>query len=110
MADSIVVLSDETFFPSLKSNPLMVTDFWASWCPPCRMMAPVMEELSQQYAGKITFAKVDVDQNPVTSQQFGIMSIPTFLITDRGKVLDVLVGAMPKEAFEKEITKYLKQE
>jgi len=108
MSGSIVVLSDETFFPSLKSNSLMVTDFWATWCPPCRMMAPVMQELSQQYAGKITFAKVDVDQNPVTSQQFGIMSIPTFLITDHGKVLDVLVGAMPKEAFEKEITKYLK--
>ncbi|HYB04882.1 MAG TPA: thioredoxin [Nitrososphaerales archaeon] len=108
MSGSIVVLSDETFFPSLKSNSLMVTDFWATWCPPCRMMAPIMQELSQQYAGKITFAKVDVDQNPVTSQQFGIMSIPTFLITDHGKVLDVLVGAMPKEAFEKEITKYLK--
>ncbi len=86
----------------------MVTDFWATWCPPCRMMAPIMEELSQQYAGKITFAKVDVDKNPVTSQQFGIMSIPTFLITDKGKVLDVLVGAMPKEDFEKEIAKYLK--
>jgi thioredoxin 1 len=110
MTDSIVVLSDDSFFPSLKSNSLMVTDFWASWCSPCRMMAPIMEELSQQYAGKITFAKVDVDRNPVTSQQFGIMSIPTFLITDRGKVLDVLVGAMTKEAFEKEITKYLKTE
>jgi thioredoxin 1 len=108
MSEAIVVLSDETFFPSLKSNSLMVTDFWATWCPPCRMMAPIMEELSQQYAGKITFAKVDVDKNPVTSQQFGIMSIPTFLITDKGKVLDVLVGAMPKEAFEKEIAKYLK--
>ncbi len=110
MTDSIVVLSDDTFFPSLKSNSLMITDFWATWCPPCKMMAPIMEELSQTYAGKITFAKVDVDKNPVTSQQFGIMSIPTFLITDRGKVLDVIVGAMPKEAFEKEITKYLKPE
>jgi thioredoxin 1 len=108
MSDAIVVLSDASFFSSLKSNSLMVTDFWATWCPPCRMMAPIMEELSQQYAGKITFAKVDVDKNPVTSQQFGIMSIPTFLITDHGKVLDVLVGAMPKEAFEKEIAKYLK--
>jgi len=71
------------------------------------MMEPVVEELSEKYAGKVTFAKVDVDKNPVTSQQFGIMSIPTFLITDRGSVLDVLVGAMPKEEFEKEITKYL---
>jgi thioredoxin 1 len=107
MSDSIVVLSDETFFPSIKSRSLMVTDFWATWCPPCRMMAPIFEELSQKYAGKITFAKVDVDKNPVTSQQFGIMSIPTFLITDHGKVLDVLVGGMRKEDFEKEITKYL---
>src|SRR5579872_2955801 len=107
MSDQIVVLSDENFFHSLKSRSLMVTDFWATWCPPCRMMEPVVEELSEKYAGKVTFAKVDVDKNPVTSQQFGIMSIPTFLITDRGSVLDVLVGAMPKEEFEKEITKYL---
>jgi thioredoxin 1 len=107
MVDSILVLSDANFFASLKSKPLMVTDFWASWCPPCRMMAPIVEELSQRYEGRITFAKVDVDQNPVTSQQFGIMSIPTFLITDRGKVLDVIVGAMSKETFEKEVTKFL---
>ena len=71
------------------------------------MMEPVVEELSEKYAGKVTFAKVDVDKNPVTSQQFGIMSIPTFLVTDRGNVLDVLVGAMPKEDFEKEIAKHL---
>ncbi len=110
MTGSIAVLSDETFFSSIKSQSLMVTDFWASWCGPCRMMAPIVEELSQKFAGKVTFAKVDVDKNPVTSRQFGIMSIPTFLITDHGKVLDVLVGAMQKEDFEKEITKYVDQE
>jgi thioredoxin 1 len=91
----------------MKSRSLMVTDFWATWCPPCRMMAPIIEELSKKYEGRIAYAKVDVDQNPIISQQFGIMSIPTFLITDRGRVLDVIVGAMPKEDFEKEITKYL---
>ena len=102
-----VVLSDETFYPAIKSKSLMVTDFWASWCGPCKMMAPILEELAGKYAGKIVFAKVDVDENPRISQQFGIMSIPTFLVTDKGKVLDVLIGAMPKEEFEKEITKYL---
>jgi thioredoxin 1 len=107
---SILVLSDSDFFSSIKSQPLMVTDFWATWCPPCRMMAPIVEELSEKYVGKIKFAKVDVDKNPVTSQQFGIMSIPTFLITDRGNVLDVLVGAMRKEDFESEISKYIVQE
>jgi len=108
MSDPIV-LSDENFYSSVKSQSLMVTDFWATWCPPCKMMAPIIEELSQKYEGRITFAKVDVDKNPVTSQQFGILSIPTFIVTDRGKVLDVLVGAMPKAEFENELSKYLIQ-
>ena len=91
MLAQITELSDDNFFSSIRSNSLMVTDFWATWCPPCKMMAPIVDELSEKYAGKISFAKVDVDKSPVTSQQFGIMSIPTFLITDHGKVLDVFI-------------------
>jgi thioredoxin 1 len=72
-------------------------------------MAPVIEEMAKEYAGKIKFAKVDVDANPITSQQFGIMSIPTFLITNHGKVLDVLVGAMGKEEFEKIVSGYIEK-
>jgi thioredoxin 1 len=107
MSDYVVALSDKDFFSSIKSQSLMVTDFWATWCPPCRMMAPIVEELSQKYAGRVVFAKVNVDENPVTSHQLGIMSIPTFVITDKGKVLDVLVGGMPKQSFEKEILRFL---
>ena len=70
-------------------------------------MEPIIEELASEYSGKIRFAKVDVDANPITAQQFGIMSIPTFLITDRGKVLDVVIGAVPKEEFEKIISQYV---
>jgi len=70
-------------------------------------MAPIVDELSEKYEGKVRFAKMDVDKNPITSQQFGIMSIPTFLVTEKGKILDVLVGAMPKEEFEKELLKYV---
>ncbi len=87
----------------------MLTDFWAAWCGPCRMMAPIIEDLAKEYEGKMKFAKIDVDANPVTAQQFGIMSIPTFLITERGKVVDVLVGAMPKKAFAEQIEKYVQR-
>jgi thioredoxin len=102
-----IFLSDATFFSAIKSESLLVTDFWASWCGPCLAMAPVIEELAKEHAGKIKFAKVDVDANPTTAQQFGIMNIPTFLITNRGKVLDVLVGAMGKKDFEDAISKYV---
>jgi thioredoxin 1 len=94
-------LSDSNFFSTIKSESLLVTDFWASWCGPCLKMAPVIEELAKEYAGKIKFAKVDVDANPITSQQFGIMSIPTFLITNHGKVLDMLVGRWERKNLKK---------
>ena len=86
----------------------MLTDFWAAWCGPCRMVAPIIDELAGEYSGKVTFAKVNVDENPVTSQQLGIMSIPTMIVSNRGKVLDVLVGAMPKEMLKKKIDSYLR--
>jgi len=72
-------------------------------------MAPVVEELASEYEGKIKFARVDIDANPNTAQQLGIMSIPTFLVTNRGKVLDVLIGAMGKKDFEDAITQYIEK-
>lgn len=103
---NILQLSDSNFFSTIKSEGLMVIDCWAEWCGPCRQMAPIIDELAKQYEGRIKFAKLDVDANPVTAQQFGIMSIPTFIITDKGKVVDVIIGAMPRQAFTKEIEKY----
>ena len=100
-------LTDENFFSTIKSQGLMVTDFWASWCGPCMMMAPVFEEFAKEFEGQIKFAKLNVDENPQTAQQFGIMSIPTFLITDKGKVVDVVIGALPREAFREQIKSYL---
>ena len=70
-------------------------------------MAPIIEELAKEYEGRLKFAKLDVDANPVTAQQFGIMSIPTFMITDKGKVIDVIIGAMPKQGFVREIEKHM---
>ncbi|HZW57323.1 MAG TPA: thioredoxin domain-containing protein [Nitrososphaerales archaeon] len=77
-----ILVTDEKFFSTIKSEGLMVTDFWASWCGPCMMMAPVIEELTREFKGEIKFAKLNVDENLLTAQQFGIMSIPTFLVTE----------------------------
>lgn len=80
----------------LQSDKLVIVDFWAEWCGPCRMVAPVVEELSQDYEGKIIVAKVDVDSNPGTASKYGIRNIPTLLFIKGGEVVDKHVGAAPK--------------
>jgi thioredoxin len=102
------VVTDSDFFSTMKSKGLLFTDFWAEWCGPCKMVAPIIEELAKEYHGKVTFAKLNVDENPVTAQQFGIMSIPTMIVSDHGRVIDVLVGAMPKEILKQKIESYLR--
>ncbi len=82
----------------LQSDKPVLVDFWAEWCGPCRMVAPVVEELSQDYAGKLLVTKVDVDSNPETAMKFGIRNIPTILFFKDGEVVDKHVGAAPKSA------------
>lgn len=86
--------------------PVMV-DFWAPWCGPCRMVSPVMEELDKHYNGKIKFVKVNVDENPHTSMEFGIASIPTLMLVKNGKTAQKMVGFRPKADFEKILNKYI---
>ena len=81
----------------LQADIPVLVDFWAAWCGPCRMVAPVVEELAQAYEGRISFAKVDVDQNPKTATRYGIMSIPTLLIFKNGEPFSHMVGLRPKE-------------
>lgn len=108
MANDTVAVLDSTFKAEVldAATPVLV-DFWATWCQPCKAIAPALEELAAQYKGRIKVAKVDVDENQQIAQQFGIRSIPTLLLFKGGRVVEQLVGAVPKSKLEDTIKKVL---
>jgi thioredoxin 1 len=91
----------------LKSDKLVIIDFWAEWCGPCRMVAPIIEEISEEYEGKVLVAKVDVDTNPGISSKLGIRNIPTVMFFKNGEMVDKQVGAVPKSNFVSKIEPFL---
>ncbi|MBU2566407.1 thioredoxin [Patescibacteria group bacterium] len=102
-----LVFTDANFDEEvLQSNIPVVVDFWAPWCGPCQMMAPVIDELSGEFEGKIKIGKLNVDENGVKAGGYGIMSIPTMLVFKDGKVVEQIVGAMPKDVLKEKLEKF----
>jgi len=102
-----IVVTDDKFEDTVQKYPRVVVDCWAPWCGPCIMVAPIIEELAKKYQGKIVFGKLNTDENQETMKDYNIMSIPTLLIFKSGKIVDRIIGAMPREELEPKITKYL---
>jgi thioredoxin 1 len=103
MADEVTVTTSNFDSEVVQSAVPVVADFWAEWCGPCKMIAPVLRELATQYKDKIKIAKIDVDAQAELAQQFNIVSIPTILVFSKGKVVKQQIGAVPRQALEKMI-------
>ncbi len=106
-SSNIVELTDANFDSTLGKNRVMLVDFWAPWCGPCRWVSPVLEQIARENVGKLVLGKLNVDENPITSQRFGVQGIPTIMVAKDGKVVDQVVGAMPKEDLDAFIRPYL---
>ena len=103
-----IEVTDATFQNEvIKSDKPVLVDFWAEWCGPCKMIAPVVEELAKEYDGRLKVGKVDVDSNQAVSMQYGVRSIPTLLIFKGGKVVEQVVGAVPKRMLAEKVSKHL---
>lgn len=105
---SYLNITDQDFEAEvLKSEQPVLVDFWASWCGPCQMLAPIIEEIAEEFQGKIKVVKIDVDANPQSAQKYNILSIPTVIFFKNGQALTQLIGVQPKERFEEEIKKII---
>jgi thioredoxin 1 len=101
-----IVITDLNFREEISKYPVMLIDFWAPWCGPCRMVSPIIEQLASEYAGRVVFGKLNIDENQMVPQSFGIQSIPTMMILKNSKVVDILVGALSKAQIETKLRQH----
>lgn len=107
MSNDLLYLTRETFDATLASAEPVMVDFWATWCGPCRMIGPVIEELATEYKGKAKVCKVDVDEQPELAERFQVMTIPTVIVFKNGQIAEKTIGAKSKQAFAQMIDKQL---
>ncbi len=102
-----VVLTDSNFDDTLRNHKLMLVDFWAPWCGPCRWVSPILEQIAKENAGKLVLGKLNTDENQATAMRFNVQGIPTIMVSQGGKIVDAMVGALPKEQLEEWLKPYL---
>lgn len=107
MSNDLLYLTKETFDATLASPQPVLVDFWATWCGPCRMIGPIIEELAAEYKGKAKVCKVDVDEQPEIAQRFQVMTIPTVIVFKNGEIAEKSIGAKSKQAFAAMLDKQL---
>lgn len=99
-----LTITDRSFQQEIISHPgPALVDCWAAWCAPCRMVAPILDQLAKEYSGRVLIAKLDIDANPETAARYNVMSVPTLLLFNNGNLVDTLVGALPKQEIEKRL-------
>lgn len=103
-----MIITDKNFEETVKNNRMVVVDCYATWCMPCKMIAPTIETLASEYGGKIIFGRLDVDISPQVATKFGIMSVPTLLFFKEGALVDRIVGVVPKQTIEQTLFRHLK--
>lgn len=106
MSENLVTITDENF-EDVTREGLTLVDFWAPWCGPCRLVGPVVEQLAEEYQGRVRVGKLNVDENPQTAMKFRVMSIPTVILFKNGDAIETMVGAAPKNAYEARLQKHV---
>jgi thioredoxin 1 len=104
---AVLELTEDNFDDAVRKHRVLVVDCWAEWCAPCRMVAPIIEELAREYRGTIAFGKLDVDRNPTVAAKYSIMSIPTLLVFKDWQLADQMVGAQPKQMLQQRLASYI---
>ncbi|HEY7704647.1 MAG TPA: thioredoxin [Acidimicrobiia bacterium] len=107
MGSNTVTLSDATFGDAVSAEKPVLVDFWAEWCGPCRLIAPILDEMATEYSDKVTVAKLNVDENPYTAARFDVMSIPTLILYKDGVEKKRIIGARPKHSLVSELSEFL---
>ena len=103
----VLILDDNNLAETVREHPFVVLDCWAEWCGPCKMVAPIIEQLAVEYAGRITFAKLNIDENMGTAMKYQISAIPTMLVFRNGEMAGQIIGALPKNHIEQKLQEFM---
>jgi thioredoxin 1 len=107
MSDNKMIINDDTFQDAISGDKAVIVDFWAEWCGPCKMVEPILDEIAGEFPDKVVLAKLNIDENPQSAADYGVMSIPTMIVFKDGQKAKTIVGARPKHQMLKELAEFI---